>query len=113
MRSARSSKTTFLRSAPGIFRAETTYRTVPSGSGSGDRPGSVNDVVSSKIVIDQRRWPSMVWSSAPCSVAPVTGVNENVPPDIASAVGGAIQLGTMTVEDGFTLRSQVTVAGSA
>ena len=85
---------------------------MPSGSGSGDSPGSVNDVEPSKIVIDQRRWPSIVCSSAPCSVAPATGVNENMPPVIAIALGGAIQLDTATVADGLTLRSQVSVAGS-
>ena len=38
----------FLRSTPGILNAETAYRIVPSGSGSGDSPGSVNDVVLSE-----------------------------------------------------------------
>ena len=40
-----------------------------------------------------------------------TGVNENVPPVIAIAVGGGSQLVTATVADGFTPRSQVSVAG--
>ena len=72
----------------------------------------MKDVEPSRIVIDQRRWPSIVCSSAPCSVAPATGVNENVPPVIVIPLGGAIQLDTATVADGFTLRSQVIVAGS-
>src|SRR4029079_13456273 len=101
----------FSRSTPGTRSADTANRIVPRGSGSGDSPGSVNDVVESKIVIDQRRWPSIVCSSAPWTVAPATGVNENRPPAITMALGGGSQLVTATVADGFTPRSQLTVAG--
>src|SRR5204863_3584353 len=109
----RSSNTTFFRSTPGMRSADTAYLSEPSGSGSGESPGSAKDVVPSKIVIAQRRWPSIVCSSALCTVAPVTGENENMPAVIAIADGGGSQPETAVVADGSTPRSQVIVDGSA
>src|SRR5689334_12789003 len=111
--SPRSSNRTSVRSTPGTRSADTAKRSVPSGSGSGASPGSENDVVPSKIVIAQRRWPSIVCSSALCTVAPATGVNENVPAVIATVDGGGNQLPTATGADASTPRSQVSVDGSA
>src|SRR5678810_151585 len=42
---------------PGICSAEASKVSVPADSGSGDRPGSVNEVVPSNTLIDHRRLP--------------------------------------------------------
>src|SRR4249920_2240149 len=91
-------------STPGIFRADASNASIPAGSGSGDRPGRVNDVDPSKIVIDQTRWPWMFWISAPCTVAPDTAPYEYVPPLTRMLLGGGSQLASVTVEPMSTLR---------
>src|SRR5262249_10473483 len=65
------------------------------------------------MVTDQTRSPAAFLSSALCSVAPRTGVNENVPPAGDSEAGGGSQLETATVAAAFTPRSHDRVAGSA
>src|SRR5262249_23542617 len=67
-----SSKDTFCTSMPGICSALTCMLAIPVAIGSGDRPGSENELESSKTEIDQSRAhdsasSSIVWKAAPAA----------------------------------------------
>src|SRR6476646_7065690 len=84
---------------PGICSAEASKVSVPADSGSGDRPGSVNEVVPSNTLIDHRRLPWLSWISPPCTVAPATAPNEYVPPLTRMLLGGGSHAFSATVDD--------------